>query len=135
MSASEGRSFRVLVVDDNRTTLDLMREFFGVMEDYKVEVITASGGQEAITALEEGAFDVVFTDVMMPDMDGFELLRRVVPKYPELPVVTMTAYIGRFRRQRALDLGAFDFLEKPFRVDDLTTLVDRVLARRGETPA
>ncbi|MBI4574686.1 MAG: response regulator [Planctomycetes bacterium] len=128
----EGRPiFRVLVVDDNKTTLDVLRLVMGNVPQYELQVTAAPGGKEALRALEGGSFDLALFDAMMPDMDGFDLLRQVVPRHPGMPVVTMTAYAGSFSRKRAMDLGAFDFLEKPFRVKDLTVLVERVLATRG----
>ncbi|MBI4576217.1 MAG: response regulator [Planctomycetes bacterium] len=126
MTEPQPPRFRVLVVDDNRTTLDLMREFFSVIHDYRVEVTVATGGKEALDRVRAEPFDLVFTDVMMPGMDGFDLLSRLVKERPGLRVVAMTAYDDVFRAQKARDLGAFEFLQKPFTVAELTRVLDRV---------
>ncbi|NNM72130.1 PleD family two-component system response regulator [Enterovirga aerilata] len=115
-------SARVLVVDDIPTNVKLLEtklsaEYF--------DVLTASNGPDAIAICEQGLCDIVLLDVMMPDMDGFEVCRRLKnsPMTAHLPVVMVTALDQPSDRLRGLDAGADDFLTKP--VDD-TALFARV---------
>jgi two-component system cell cycle response regulator len=115
-------SARVLVVDDIPTNVKLLEtklsaEYF--------DVLTASNGPDAIAICEQGLCDLVLLDVMMPDMDGFEVCRRLKnsPTTAHLPVVMVTALDQPSDRLKGLDAGADDFLTKP--VDD-TALFARV---------
>src|SRR6202158_125955 len=113
---------RVLVVDDVPANVKLMEarlsaEYF--------DVITALSGQDAIAVCERAECDIVLLDVMMPDMDGFEVCRRLKanPSTHHLPVVMVTALDQASDRVRGLEAGADDFLTKP--VSDVA-LVARV---------
>ena len=115
-------SARVLVVDDIPTNVKLLEtklsaEYF--------DVLTASNGPDALAICEQGLCDLVLLDVMMPEMDGFEVCRRLKnsPTTAHLPVVMVTALDQPSDRLRGLDAGADDFLTKP--VDD-TALFARV---------
>jgi two-component system cell cycle response regulator len=103
---------RVLVVDDVPANLKLMEarlsaEYF--------DVITALSGQEALAVCERAECDIVLLDVMMPDMDGFEVCRRIKanPATHHLPVVMVTALDQASDRVKGLEAGADDFLTKP----------------------
>src|ERR1044071_7650507 len=115
-------SARVLVVDDVPTNLKLLEvrlaaEYF--------EVILASNGVQAIDICARGQCDIVLLDVMMPDMDGFEVARRIKsnPATHHIPVIMVTALDQPADRVKGLEAGADDFLTKP--VDDIA-LVARV---------
>ena len=115
-------SARILVVDDVPTNLKLLEvrlsaEYF--------EVILASNGAQALEICERGQCDIVLLDVMMPGMDGFEVVRRIKsnPATHHIPVVMVTALDQPADRVKGLDAGADDFLTKP--VDDIA-LVARV---------
>src|SRR5215467_2906036 len=118
---------RVLVVDDVPANVKLMEarlsaEYF--------DVVTALTGQEALTICERAECDLVLLDVMMPDMDGFEVCRRLKanPTTHHLPVVMVTALDQNSDRVRGLDAGADDFLTKP--VSDVALIARvRSLAR------
>jgi signal transduction histidine kinase len=114
-SATRGRAVtggRLLVVDDSR---DMRRFLEGLLRD-TWEIETAGDGEEALAALSSGQFDVVLTDVMMPRLDGFGLLRaiRSSPALSSLSVVMLSASAEEAVRIEGLDAGADDYLVKPF---------------------
>ena len=121
---------RILVVDDKANMLGL---FSKILRDVG-EVVTADGGRRGIEKLDAERFDVVVTDIRMPDLDGREVLRhaRALPKPPE--VILMTAFATLETAIEALRLGAFDYLTKPFDPDAAREVVERALAKRGVEP-
>jgi two-component system, NtrC family, response regulator PilR len=120
---------RILVVDDEkikRVTLadDLAGEGH--------EVVTAADGQQAAELLDREVFDVLITDLKMPRLDGMELLKRLKanPEHEDVAVILMTAYGSIPVAVEAMKLGAFDFVTKPFRNEDVFPLVRRIEAQR-----
>jgi two-component system OmpR family response regulator len=118
---------RVLVVDDVPANVKLLEarlsaEYFDVM--------TAVSGQEALTICERADCDVVLLDVMMPDMDGFEVCRRLRERGQWAPVIMLTARDAVADRVRGLDAGADDYLTKPFAFTEFVART-RALLRRG----
>ncbi len=118
---------RVLVVDDAegvRTCVASLLELRG----YQVD--SADGGRRALELLEAGAApDVVLLDVMMPGMDGLETLRRIRAGWPELPVVMLSVVARTTTIVEAMQLGAADYLNKPFEEEDLDAALRSVLER------
>ena len=113
---------RILVVDDIDANVRLIEA--RLMAEY-FQVLTASNGRDALEICQNGLCDIVLLDVMMPEMDGFEVCRRLKgnPATMHLPVVMVTALDQAEDRIRGLDAGADDFLTKP--VNDLA-LITRV---------
>jgi two-component system response regulator MprA len=107
---------RILVVDDNDMNLILLSK---ILELEGYQVTTATNGLEAIKAAGEQMPDLAILDVMMPDMDGYELCRklRLPPFDKKIPIVMLTAMSGEKDRQEALDAGANDVWNKPFDMD------------------
>ncbi|MEX2393385.1 MAG: response regulator [Actinomycetota bacterium] len=118
---------RVLVVDDDPQVLKLLRVNFE-LEGY--DVIEAASGQEAIRAARTKRPDVIVCDVMMPGMDGFEVLEqlRADPKTADLPVVLCSAKAQRSDVVHGERSGADAYVTKPFDPQDLLDTVERVLA-------
>jgi len=108
---------RILVVDDMAVNARLLT---GILKLGGYEVVTASSGPEALDRLQSSAIDVVLLDVMMPDMDGFEVCLRIKEQTPFLPVVMVTALQETADRVKALEAGADDFLTKP--VDEVEVI-------------
>lgn len=101
---------KVLVVDDDPV---VGKSFNRVLSNKGYVVITAQNAQEALTKLQEGGYDAVFTDIRMPGMDGLELAERVKAKTPWTPVVIVTGYGTAANEARARAAGVSAFLQKP----------------------
>jgi len=117
----------ILVVDDERNIRNNLRM---VLEAAGYRVDTASGGDDAVTRVKEGHYEIAFVDIQMPKMDGLELLRYVRGLRPKMPVVMLTAYGTVHRAVEAMKLGAVDFLEKPFDPKGIQLLCQEVLERQ-----
>ena len=117
---------RVLVVDDKESMLNMLRSVL----DERFDVTLAGDGRRAIALASAGDFDVVLTDIRMPDADGFEVLSAVKSARPEVEVVLMTAYGTVQKAVEAIKAGAYDYLTKPFEPDDAVLTVERALERK-----
>jgi len=118
---------RVLIVDDDAETLDLLREIVA-KEGYRVE--TAENGQAALGKIEHERPDVVITDIHMPGMDGLALLNELKTRVPDTLVILLTAYGSLKTTVDAIKAGAFDYLSKPFIVDEIRLVVRRALEHK-----
>ena len=123
---------RLLVVDDEATILELLS---GSLRLAGFEVMTASSGAEAVRAAASGRPDLVLLDVMMPDGDGFEALRRIRSGGGEVPVIFLTARDEVPDRVEGFAVGADDYVTKPFSLDELLGRIRAVLKRtRPDAP-
>ncbi|GAB4230088.1 MAG: HAMP domain-containing sensor histidine kinase [Acidobacteriota bacterium] len=118
---------RILIVDDEEIVHKSCRRIFR-HSDYELE--HAYNGEEALQKLQQGRFDLVITDLMMPGMSGMELLERLVRDRPELTVIVFTGYATVESARQALKLGAFDYIPKPFTPDELRQVVANALEAR-----
>ncbi len=118
---------KILIVDDDRHLLDSLRVVFS--DTY--EVLTALSAEEAETVLKENEVDVVLLDVILPGKDGVEFLRKIRKTHPALPVVMISAAPSIRPVMKALELGACDYIRKPFDIDELRLVVDRALKSSG----
>src|SRR5207248_4930346 len=119
---------RVLVVDDEQS---LRKVLAATLQREGYEVTVCGDGEEAISALERDGADVVVTDLVMPRMDGLTLLRKVVARHPDVPVIVVTAH-GRIQSAvEAMKAGAFDFLAKPFDHGELKAIISKA-ARQSD---
>lgn len=118
---------RVLIVDDEP---EIGRLLGLILRGAGFEVAAVEGGRAALAHLAAAATDLVLLDVIMPELDGFETLRRIreTPATATLPVLMLTASAGAADRARAESLGANDFIAKPF---DPADVVERVRAGLG----
>jgi two-component system, OmpR family, response regulator MprA len=119
-------SVRVLVADDERAVRESLRRAL-VLEGYDVEL--ATGGREALDSVAGGRADVVVLDVLMPDVDGVEVCRRLRSSGDRTPVLMLTARDAVADRVEGLEAGADDYLVKPFDLDELIARL-RALLRR-----
>ncbi len=111
---------RILAVDDQRYFRELIE---GLLSEEGYEAQTAASGEEALRILEQSAFDIVLTDLVMPGMDGCDLVHRIRERDPEQNIVVVTGVVDVKTAVDAMKLGANDYLLKPF---DRTTLVSSV---------
>jgi DNA-binding NtrC family response regulator len=108
---------KILVVDDEAPVRDIIRKGLSQMGGYSVEV--AQNGVEAIEKIEKDVFDLVLTDLKMPEMDGLELLKTIKGTRPEVTVVLMTAYGSIETAVEAMRIGANDYITKPVDLNEL----------------
>jgi DNA-binding NtrC family response regulator len=126
LPAQQGRA-RILVIDDEPQIRALLGATLG-RRGYHVE--TAASGTEAFAALGMATFDLVLTDILMPDMNGMALLEKVHADYPGVPVVMVTAIHDIGVAIDAMRRGAFDYLLKPFEAGHLFKTVERAHCER-----
>jgi len=117
----------VLVVDDEETARNFCAD---ALNELGFEAQTAESAARALTMLESGEFDIVLADVRMPGMNGLELLRAVRQTYPDIDVVMMTAYGTIPSAVQAMKQGAYDYLTKPIKLDDLKHVFQRLVERQ-----
>src|SRR4051812_43405253 len=122
---------RVLVVDDEPNIRDLVQV---ALRFHGFEVITAGTGDEALRRARDDAPRLIVLDVMLPDLDGFEVCRRLRERGDETPVVFLTARDTPTDTVPGLPLGGDDYVTKPFSVDALVARVRAVLRRAGREP-
>ena len=116
---------RILAIDDEK---ELLASITKILERSGHAVLTANSGEEGLLALQEDRPpDMVLTDLVMPGIGGMELLRAVRRKYPEVPVVLMTAHATLETAIQAIREGAYDYLPKPFGQEELLVMVQRTL--------
>lgn len=112
----------VLFVDDEQIVLDSARKLLR-KDDVRLEV--ALDAAQGLASLERGGIDIVLTDLMMPGMDGLELLKTIKERWPAIPVVMVTGYATISTAMQAMKLGAFDYIAKPFTRAELRGVVRR----------
>jgi DNA-binding NtrC family response regulator len=117
---------RILVIDDDAVACEFLQEALS-RAGYEVEAFTSA--KEALHG-DLAVFDLLMSDIRMPGIDGLQFLRQVHEKWPELPVILMTAYGSLETTMEALRLGAWDYISKPFSPDQIRAMVKKVLEVR-----
>jgi DNA-binding NtrC family response regulator len=120
---------KILVVDDEETVCRSVRKAL-LCDDYEIDITLS--GEEALKMERQKNYDVVIVDLMMPGINGMDLLKSLKTVSPEVQVVMITGYPTMKNTLQALQIGAFDFLPKPFLPFDLRSLVARALAARDK---
>ncbi len=119
---------RILVVDDEES----IREFFEIMlkrEGY--EVFSAQNGKEGFEAFKKNPVDLIISDIQMPEMSGMELLVKVKETDPETPMIMITAFGSTETAVEALKMGAYDYIQKPFKLDEVKIVIRQALEKRS----
>lgn len=119
---------KLLIADDERSMRELLDLVFR-REGHQVTVV--SNGREALEAMQRSNFELLITDVKMPDVGGIELLRAAREQAPEMMVIMMTAFATINSAREAFKLGADDFIQKPFDVDEFKLIVRNALEKLG----
>jgi len=117
---------KILIVDDEARILLLLQS---LLKANGYEAATAKDGPQALELLNHGAFDLVISDLRMSPMDGMTLFREIKTLFPSMPVILLTAYASVETAIEAMKNGAFDYLTKPFKVDELLATVRRAEER------
>lgn len=122
-SAPAQRRARILLVEDNPVNQLVAK---GMLSKLGCDVRVAAHGGEALSLLEQKTFDLVLMDCNMPVMDGYEATRQIRQRgrWPKLPIVALTANAMPEERERCRSAGMNDYLAKPFRREELATLID-----------
>jgi two-component system response regulator PilR (NtrC family) len=117
---------RILIVDDELS----MREFLSILlEGEGYETVVAAHAEQALSLLDNGLFDLVISDVQMPGLGGIELLSRIKTASPGTAVLMMTAYSAAEQAVEAMKLGAYDYISKPFKVEEIKVLIRNALEK------
>ena len=115
---------KILLVDDESPVLEILADLMAIFgHDYA----TAQNGNEAIEELKKDFFHIVLTDMMMPGMDGMELLKHINTNYPNIKVMVITGYERTFTYTDVIRAGASDFITKPFNTDELEAKINRLV--------
>jgi len=115
----------LLIVDDDKNIRDTLCEFFADSH----ECHSADRAEQALAFLEFERYDVILTDLSMPGLDGQQLLKRVKQTHPDTPVIVISGTCSAEEGQSSVALGAFAYLSKPFRLEDVEATVKRALER------
>ena len=119
---------RILIIDDDRSMCDVLD---AELRRRGFEVTTTTVPENALQRLAEGDFDLVLTDINMHGMSGVDLCQKIVQSREDLPVVVMTAYGSMESAIAAIRAGAYDFVTKPFEMDDIALTIERALKHRA----
>ena len=123
------QSAQILVVDDDQSLREFL-EIFLAKDGFRV--VTAGDGEEALKILDRLPVDLVLADIRMPKVDGLTFLKNIREKGLKLPVIIITAYASLDSAVQAKREGAFDYVAKPFKLDDLRRLIKKALKKRFE---
>ena len=119
-------SVSVLIVDDEEMMRNLLNKILS-REGYRIS--SAEDGQAALETMGQEKIDIVISDMKMPRMNGFELLKVIKQKFPEVGVIIMTAYGDTYTVKDALLLGADEYITKPFKSYEISLVVERAYWR------
>jgi two-component system, NtrC family, response regulator len=115
----------ILIVDDERNYLLVLE---ALLSEEGYQVITAEGARRGLDLIEENDLDVVITDMKMPGMDGMDFMQRIQLRQPDLPVIMMTAYGSVEKAVEAMRKGAFDYILKPFKNEELKLTIGKAIS-------
>ena len=117
---------KLLIIDDERRMCVVLKT---ALESDKLAVTTANSGEAAMAAMEVDKFDVIISDIKMPGISGMDVLERVKAKSPETEVLLMTAYADAQTAVNAMKMGAYDYIIKPFEIDELRHKVKNIIEK------
>ena len=118
---------RILFVDDDGDILAMVARYLKI-KGY--DVVTVDNGLDAVRVVKEQPIDIVFTDYKMPDFNGLELLVTIKKHRPHIEVIIVTGYGSMESAIQAMKFGSYDYLQKPFKLDHLKLIIDRIVEER-----
>ncbi len=116
----------ILLVDDEPAILDILKEY---LKQNRYRSITATSAEEALVLFEQNKVDAVVTDIMLPEMDGIELMVKIKEQNPEMPVIIITGFSGKFTPNDVISMGADGFFAKPFNNIELSYKLRVILGK------
>lgn len=119
---------RILVVDDEESIREMVAK---VINHIGHDAVTGKDGKEALEILRQGPSTILITDIEMPEMDGFELMKSVRAEFPDIPIICMTACGASYTYTDIIASGATDYITKPFTIDEMGARLNRVLRERN----
>lgn len=120
-----------MICDDSML---IRKRFIGLLEKCKChDVLEAENGQVAVDMVKEHNPDIVFLDIVMPDKDGIEALEEITQYDSNIKVIMASSAGTKEHLRKALEKGAYDFIQKPVSLDAVTTIIEKILKERGET--
>ncbi len=119
---------KILIIDDEAAILDLMTK---LCEGMGHEVLPFQAGKDGVDALHKENPDLLVVDLRIGDMNGLEIIQECGEKYPDMPIIMVTGYGSVETAVEAMKLGAFDYLTKPFELDDLKRTINRAMKKAG----
>jgi CheY-like chemotaxis protein len=119
---------KILIVDDNPNMSTLLSD---ILEIFDFEGCRAEDGRTALEHLRDSKYDMVFTDLRMPVMDGYDLLDKIKSEHPNMPVVVVTGYAVGQEQDKMLSKKADGLLCKPFKVTEIESLLSKLLGHTG----
>lgn len=117
----QSEKFHILIAEDEKDIGDILLE---VLSQAGREITLVNNGSDALNKLREGRYDLLITDLMMPDVDGMEVLKTAKSLYPDILVIIMTGYASIETAIEAVKQGAYDYIRKPFRLEEFKISVD-----------
>jgi DNA-binding NtrC family response regulator len=121
----------LLIVDDDSLIRDTLHDLFCDTH----ECHTADRAEQALAYLDVETYDVVLTDIAMPELSGRELLKQIQVNHPATPVIVISGLSNEADARALMDLGAFAYFAKPFKLEDIEEAVDRAIVRHQELTA
>jgi len=126
-SIMEETAKKALVLDDEEVILNTCRE---ILEETGLEIITSTSPAECIDIASAGGIDLFITDIMMPELNGVEVVRRIRKTNPRLTVIVITGYPSMDTAREFMKLGAYDYIPKPFTPEELRNAVSQAIGEK-----
>lgn len=121
---------KVLIIEDNARVSSLLKRG---LESQGYQIYISEDAEDALVLVEKITFDLVITDIMLPQMNGIELSKMIKQKYPDLPIIMLTALGTIDEKIEGFDAGADDYMVKPFEIRELYARIKAVLQRKSST--
>lgn len=118
------RNEKILIVDDSKEIRNILSTF---LKEEGFEIYTAENGKKALDLIKEKVIDLIITDIRMPEMDGYQLTKKMKEEKPRVGIIIMTAYTSIYTEGDIRKIGADDHISKPFELIDIIEKIERVL--------